>query len=224
MKMSSEDKMNRKEMEELLPDYAFGRLDNETAEIYAKHLEEYPDLLKEIADIKKVFSRVENMDFDSILERRTRNLSVKVNNRRTIRKPLLSGNAFLIRFGIPAAVVMAIMIAIFKGPVNIQNTEDNITFSQKLNSALIFDNIDEDSYSDYEYLSSTITESAENNQDLVGSQILNELYTNDLDEKQALLRVVNSNIVSPNIINDELEELSEEEFQLLLEEIKNVQI
>ena len=222
--MSSEDKMTRKEMEELLPDYAFGRMEKDSIEEYEKNLVEYPDLLKEIADIKKVFSRVEKMDFDSILDQRTRNLSVKVNNRRTITKPLLSGNAFLIRFAIPAVVVMAIMIAIFKGPVNKQNTEENITFSQKLNSALIFDNIDEDSYSDYEYLSSTIPESAENNKDLVGSQILNELYTNDSDEKQALLRVVNSNIVSPNLINDELEELSEEEFQLLLEEIKNVQI
>jgi hypothetical protein len=216
--------MNRNEMEELLPDYAFGRLEKEAAEVYTKHLEEYPDLQKEIADIQEVFSRVEKMDFDSILERRTRNLSVKVNNRRTIRKPLLSGNAFLIRFGIPAVVVMAIMIALFNGTGEKNYTDETKTFSQKLNSALNFDDIDEDSYSDYEYLGTTIPASNDNNQDLVGSQILNELYTDDLDEKKAMLKVVSMNITSSNVFLDELEELSEEEFQLLLEEIKNVQI
>jgi hypothetical protein len=216
--------MNRNEMEELLPDYAFGRLEKEATEVYAKHLEEYPDLQKEIADIQEVFSRVEKMDFDSILERRTRNLSVKVNNRRTIRKPLLSGNAFLIRFGIPAVVVMAIMIALFNGTGEKNYTDETKTFSQKLNSALNFDDIDEDSYSDYEYLGTTIPASNDNNQDLVGSQILNELYTDDLDEKKAMLKVVSMNITSSNVFLDELEELSEEEFQLLLEEIKNVQI
>jgi len=215
--------MTRKEMEELLPDFAFGRLDNETAEVYAKHLEEYPDLQKEIAEIQKVFSRVEKMDFDSILERRTRNLSVKVNNRRTVRKPILSGNAFLIRFGIPAAVVMAVMIALFNGPADKKITDETITFSQKLNTALNFDDVDEESFSDYDYLGSEVPETV-NNQDLVGSQILNELYTDDLDEKKAMLKAVNVNITSPNIFLDELEELSEDEFQLLLEEIKNVQI
>ncbi|MBS1536138.1 MAG: hypothetical protein JST20_00150 [Bacteroidetes bacterium] len=73
--------LTHKQVEEMLPDYAFGRLNAEDSIEFERSISVYPDLSQELQDIHSVFSKVEQMDFNSILENRTRNISVRVRER-----------------------------------------------------------------------------------------------------------------------------------------------
>ncbi|MBX3042121.1 MAG: hypothetical protein KIT33_11355 [Candidatus Kapabacteria bacterium] len=214
--------MNRNEMEELLPDYAFGRLPKEKENEFKENLENFPDLQQEIEEINLVFSKIDKMNFDDILESKTRNLSVKVNNRRMERMPALSGNAFLLRFAIPAAVVIFILITIFKTTTDNQET---LSFSQKLNSLMEFDDLDKESINDYDYYG-VYAESANNQStESVVNQIVSQLNYHDIEEKKYILNQVGATIVTPEYyMIDDFEFLSEDDFQNILEEIKNVKI
>ncbi|MCX7880316.1 MAG: hypothetical protein N2517_06620 [Ignavibacteria bacterium] len=91
-------KLTYKEIEELLPDYLFGRLGEEEKQVLEYSLSEYPDLQKEIEDVRKVFGRLEKMNIENYIERRTRNIPEKVNRKISQKKnfPLniLSNKAF----------------------------------------------------------------------------------------------------------------------------------
>jgi hypothetical protein len=73
--------LNKKEMEELLPDYLFGRLPSDEAEQFEESLPLYPDIQKELADARAVFDRVDKIDFSSVIENRAKNISYKVNEK-----------------------------------------------------------------------------------------------------------------------------------------------
>lgn len=69
---------NRNEMEERLPDYIFGRLPKDEVEIFEFSLMKYPDLVQEIEDVRKVFSKLERANIDAFLDKKTRNIPFKV--------------------------------------------------------------------------------------------------------------------------------------------------
>jgi hypothetical protein len=81
MKETQNNYLSYREMQELLPDYAFGRISEEDKIKFETTLPLYPDLEQEIKDVRAVFSRVEKMDFNAKVSSHTRNLSVKVNDR-----------------------------------------------------------------------------------------------------------------------------------------------
>lgn len=218
--------MTRKEMEELIADYAFGRLDKQTSEAYSKNLANYPDIAQEIEDTKKVFAKIESMDFNGIIDNRTRDLSVRVNQRRVLRKSNNS-TSFLIKFGVPAAIVMAIAITIFKGGVgNMPDTNDKSQsgFSQKLQNMVVIDGSVE-SILDYDYLSLSSPVYVAERSDVRVEELVDYLQTNDKDEKIQIYNQLSNLVPATDYqIYDDIDDMKEEEFQLLLTEIKNVQI
>lgn len=218
--------MTRKEMEELIADYAFGRLDKQTSEAYSKNLANYPDIAQEIEDTKKVFAKIESMDFNGIIDNRTRDLSVRVNQRRVLRKSNNS-TSFLIKFGVPAAIVMAIAITIIKGGVgNMPDTNDKSQsgFSQKLQNMVVIDGSVE-SILDYDYLSLSSPVYVAERSDVRVEELVDYLQTNDKDEKIQIYNQLSNLVPATDCqIYDDIDDMKEEEFQLLLTEIKNVQI
>ncbi len=71
----------REEVEGMLPDYVFGRLTDAETRIFEETIEFFPELRSEIDDARALFEKIENMDFPAEIDQRTRNLSVKVNER-----------------------------------------------------------------------------------------------------------------------------------------------
>jgi hypothetical protein len=219
--------MTRKEMEELIADYSFGRLDKETAEKYAQNLANYPDLAVEVEETRKVFSKIESMDFDAILDNRTRNLSAKVHQKRNFKRSNQSSTAFLIKFAVPAAVIMALAITVFKGGVGGDaNTTNEIPtgFRQQLQSSIVLDaNIE--SIVDYDYLSLSNPVFANYDNYLQVDELVDFLKTKDANEKSQIFNQISNLVPTTDYqIYDDIDDLKEDEIQLLLQEIKNVQI
>lgn len=72
---------DRHRLEELLPDYAFGRLSPEEAQAVEHELRSYPELVREVEELRAVFQRLEAMEYLRELERRSSILSVLVLDR-----------------------------------------------------------------------------------------------------------------------------------------------
>ncbi len=72
---------DRRRLEELLPDYAFGRLSSEEAREVERALSAYPELAAEVEELRAVFGRLDTMEYLQELERRSSLLSVLVLNR-----------------------------------------------------------------------------------------------------------------------------------------------
>ncbi len=218
--------MTRKEMEELIADYAFGRLDKETYEAYSKNLVNYPDIAQEIEDTKKVFAKIESMDFNGIIENRTRNLSVKVNQRR-ISKKSKNSTSFLIKFGVPAAIIMAIAITIFKGGVGDKsetNDESQTGFRQKLQNVVVVD-ANVESILDYDYLSLSSQIYVAESNDMQINELVDYILTDNKEEKIQIYNQISNMVPATDYqIYDDIDDLKEDEFQILLKEIENVQI
>lgn len=66
------------EMQDLMTDYAFGRLTEYESSIFESNLINYPEMKIEIIEIRKSFSKVNKEDLINHLENKTSNLSYKV--------------------------------------------------------------------------------------------------------------------------------------------------
>lgn len=65
-------------MQELLADYAFGRLGEEERAAFERSLPKYPQIEEELREVREVFSRVDRTEFVRHYDRKSRNLSVNV--------------------------------------------------------------------------------------------------------------------------------------------------
>ena len=103
----------RKEMEERLPDYIFGKLDEAEKNIFEKSLPEYPDLIIEISDVRQVFTKLEKIDFNKIAEVETRNLNERILSRLRIQdrnKPTYNyARSNVLRYLIPSIAAMLLI-------------------------------------------------------------------------------------------------------------------
>ncbi len=207
---------NKLELEQLLPDYVFGRLNSDEKIEFEKYVIDYPELLKEIEDVKSVFNKVEKMDFDKILDTKTRNLSVKVNNRLQYQKTK-SNNVFLYKYAIPVAFVIAIMI-IFVQSFNTKqkNINEEAKFSTKLNSIL-----NDYDYNNEEAEINTIIRSNEYNNDFSDIDLILE-YLNE--ENSDFKYEINDLLNYDNFFDNNFDNFTENELQEFLEDINNVKI
>lgn len=117
--------LTRKQLEEMLPDYAFGRLGTEDSLQFEQSIEAYPDLTKELRDIQGVFSKVEKMDFNAILDNRSRNLSVRVQQRLASKNSHSNSFSRLFRFVIPTAALAAMAYFVFTSDSSFFNSGNN---------------------------------------------------------------------------------------------------
>ncbi|MBL7997124.1 MAG: hypothetical protein JNL32_00670 [Candidatus Kapabacteria bacterium] len=69
------------EMQELLPDYCSGMLTGEENARFEQSLASYPDLHISVKELQHVFAVMDKESFVADIDRRTRNLSVRVNER-----------------------------------------------------------------------------------------------------------------------------------------------
>lgn len=112
MEANQNKKFSYKQMQENLPDFVFGRLSNEDSKIFERTLPDYPDLVEEVEQVRQVFQRVEDTDFNADIERKARNVSVKVRQKMDMKKSRLN-QGVMTRLVIPALSFAFIAVVAF---------------------------------------------------------------------------------------------------------------
>lgn len=105
-------------MRQNLPDYVFGRLSKSEKAEFERELPNYPELEKEVAEVRAVFAKAEKIDFDAVLGQRTRNLSIKIKERVRGRRSKVASSRAYYRFLIPVAGVIVVGFLVFTGGID----------------------------------------------------------------------------------------------------------
>jgi len=98
-----------KRLYELLPDYVFKKLSAEDIEFFEQNYHSFPEIQNEVVEGDKFFKRLESMDFDKVFKEHTRNISVRVQNKRT-KKSKFSSFVSVSRIVMPTMGVAAILL------------------------------------------------------------------------------------------------------------------
>lgn len=223
-------KLTRQEIEELLPDYIFGRLSPEECEIVESNLPNYPDLITEIDDVRKVFSRLERMDVERLVERKTRNIPVKINLQLAKKKSPLhyfSNKGFITAVAGIGVIIIALSLFFSKAPKNVDKSI-NLTMETKETPLISFDIPDTllpDNFESKDIFSPILDESFysfdENIAETI-SEIVDEEIIGMLD-KSTFSKISLGKISELEIIKN-LDKIEENDFQQILEELKDVKI
>ena len=228
--------LTRKEMEELLPDYIFKRLSKDETEAFEQNLPNFPDLVEEIEEVRKVFWKLEQMDIDGFLERKTRNIPVKVSNKLARKKSpleILSHKGFVTAVAGLGVIIIALSLFLSKGYRNEIKPDRNINGSVSemkierapLISPEIPDSVIETSSALYGFDFPVVDElaySMDNNvaEDL--TEIFNEDLVKLVDQKNISHLTFEKQTELELMKN--LDQIDENDFQQLIEELKNVKI
>lgn len=222
------EKIDLHRMEELLPDYVFGKLDNEEKALFEYNLQYYPEIKQEADDAKRVFQKFEQMDVDAFLNSKTKNTSVAV-HRKLEKRQSKFGKFAMAKYYLPIAAAIALIYVIYtKSDSNNSLSKQEIASHKTKEYVSVNDvNIIIDSTSSQIEIAET-TEVIINNNKGVFSDIIPDTETaNNLSDKllsqelakidaDELLITDNSNI---NLLSG-LEELDETQFQTFLKELK----
>lgn len=239
-------KFTYKEMQENLPDYCFGRLSEEDKAAFERTLPQYPDLREEVDEVGAVFQRVEEIDFDSIVGKKTKNLSVKVQNRLRAgegynRKMVL---AWRYIFPVAAMVLLAFVFMLNRGgesevktanKLEVKPAEFVMLTPAEVSTAVDASIADEDFAAEltqefaqlYENESEIplVEEIAENS-----TELIDEIYEDELAE--AIFEAeslpdeifIGSEAANMRRMLDDFDSLEEDDFQKILEEIDEIDI
>lgn len=236
----SNEKFTYTEMQEHLPDYIFGRLSPEECRRFEATLPDYPDLQEEVLEVRKVFRKLESMKLDNYVERKTKNIPVKVSTRLQQRKrPLafLSSRSF--QTAVAGAGLLIIIFSLIFIPKK-QNTFDTVPqksrnqFSEQRKDLEPLFKIE-----GMEELVSSLSKDVDFANQLSGgslgtfeslSQSPEIAVTLDSLMKETLISSINTNtqisidIISYSQLLDNLNNLDENDFIELIKEIENVNI
>lgn len=219
-----ETQYNRKEMEDRLPDYIFGRLGADEVEIFDRSVANFPDLAQEIKDTRAVFARMERIDINRISSERTRNLGPSVNSRLRQRSESKRSLGTSFRFAIPALALLTVAyVFIFRNDAT--TTEGNATFS-KSDAEAIIENVSSADDIDSVMLQCALPELVSGDlADLADEEGLSqeieysfiENIAENTDQSLSLL----SGDMTPTDLIDEMDDWTEDDFQEFLQEIQN---
>lgn len=103
-------KLTREQVEQLIPDYVLGRCSGEEKTLFEESIVGYPELQSEVSEAMSVFSALETMDVNSIIDQRVKNLSVNVNTElQKSKTPFLMRKGFG-RFALPLVGAVSALI------------------------------------------------------------------------------------------------------------------
>lgn len=208
--------ITEKQMQELLPDYLFGRLGEDEAQVFRENLPNFPQIEKELFDAQKVFNKVNEIDIDRIFGKPSINLSKNLDNsfKKSFKR---STNPVFLRYAIPFAAVIAVFMMfnnwLEKEDIkqkSIQNTE--ISNSNKGISEYTKEYFTENDLR--EILAEEKDAKPNSNPKAIETTLE---YTDDDDYPSSY----GDNSISESLIIAELNELDEEGFQYILNDLKN---
>ncbi len=189
------------EMIELITDYAFGRLSKNESLIFESNLKKFPELKYEIIEIRNAFSKVNKEKLLHELENKTANMPYLVKQKQYTLKGNLNLRKNILKLSLPILAVVGFFFVMRQ--IELKDIEKENKLPETLLSAeeanIIFDNIDVSYYDPYQ--NEFYIESGEEESDNVRSDIINNY----------------SNTTIYNYMN----EISETEFNELLDELDN---
>ena len=233
--MKEQKKLGLEEMQELFCDYAFNRLAKEDRILFEQNLVDFPEIQQELVEVGKVFNKVESIDFDKKISSHTRNLSVKVNEKLAGKSKLSRNSGFIKKYLVPSIGLVIITFVIFSGKFNLTN--DNVTENKSkspnienftgLTSAEVNSLFDDES--EILEVATNISDGLDPNaleQISYFADVLEESYNTDLNgfvntEELSDKGIYHLNSSTQYQIYEQLENMEEEEFQKLLEELEN---
>lgn len=207
--------LNKTQMEELLPDYLFGRLDNETANNFKMNLPNFPEIEKELNNASEVFRKIEDLDMKTAFDKKAINLSVQVNKRLYKRKSQSAKKSFF-GYAVPIAVMITLIIVFFN--TNKYKNIDNSTLITN-NSSKVIDS-PAISVNEIQQILEEDIEVSETNNNIKNESAIPNISINEEDEIEDQFDIFDYEI-SEYAIFEELENLDESEFQEILSDIKN---
>lgn len=224
---------NRREIEERLPDYIFERLDSAEKELFEISLQNFPDLIQEVENVQNVFSRLQSMDIDRLLDKKTKNIPVKVSQRLRERTNPLNFFAKPAFVSIVAGlgVVLLIVSLLFK-----RNNYNQTVKNETITGNIVTDKLSP-IYPQLDSLDILVRQSNDRVMDfpeLFADYFYYNSYNNDLDY---LEDIVNESLVDYVSIDDKsmtlpfdnsfyrnFEKLDENDFQQIIKELENVEL
>lgn len=218
------EKLDRNSIEEMMADYAFGRLSSNESQIFEASIKDHSDLLDELEEINKVFNRVDELDFNKVMKESSRNVSVKVLNKMNRPKEGLILNFLKLKNVIPTLGLVVISYILL---VNNQFDNQKTSYNSEINKTSIIEDsvivalgnnysgtdIPEESISFNELISQDINE-----------EILNDFemdFTDQIDEND-IEEFVGSSQYLP--LDEILEGLDEDDFQKVIEDMYDEKI
>lgn len=225
--MNEDQLLSKEEMEYLLIDYLNNKLDDNTKNLFEQNLYNYPELKLEILDLQQTLNKLSQVNYNEMFSKYTRNISVEVNNK--LEQNRLHNKSKYYKYLIPvmgtlAVILIALNINFTNNVTDIKQTKNNtiINLDAKEISVLLNEvNLD----NSFEL---TFNKSSESNIDILINSVSEEnleSFLNDYiditnEDQEKLFHSFSNEKVLKTTIN----ELTEEEYQKLLEEIKNVKI
>ncbi len=210
-------------LHEMLPDFVFNRLNSEDLIFFNKHIEDYPDLVEEINQVKEVFNKFDKMNFNNIINHKSRNLSVKVlENREKRLNYRYSSSQYLFKYLVPIALIISIGLYY---TFNVSNYM-SIVIDNKLSN--LSDSLNKEDFSNelLNYLNAT-----QSDNDAINT--ISDLYYDDIDD--SLSDIINTESFdnddeydnyynSSSFMISKLKDLDENEFQEVYKELQNANL
>lgn len=202
-------KMTYSEIERLIPDYVLDRLDAQTKFNFEASILEYKDLLQEVENAKETFELFDKFDLKATLKQESKNLGVKVQEKRynkNIKSPFLT---YLPKYVYPSVGLLVIIYFFFFSDMSIFNKKESqysiFTDNEVVESfeeTNVLDYLVESSYylSDFEFIN-------EEALDMIDFEDLDDAYHYDKFHYDEYLNTMN-----------------EEEFIIILKELKDEKI
>lgn len=214
-----------KEMQELLPDYVLKRLAPENRTAFERNLHKYPGLKEEAEDAKKLFERINKTDFDKVLSDKTKNMSYKVHKR--MQRETRKNPQFLTKFVFPSiGLVTVIVLLFFTADPSKLFKESEFAPESRAENFLTDDLLnDEEVLSIIENDTQLFVAAGPNDDFLENNELTEDIYKEEEIEIILNMNLSEESGYDENISSYEMMNyLSEEEFQEIYEEMKNVEL
>ncbi len=238
------EKISRKEIEALLPDYVFNNLGENEKTKFETAIIEYPDLEQEVEDGRELFNRIEQMDFDRILRKHTDYLPEKVVERLQNRNiPIYELQKKKGKWILPAGIAAAAILLLFVFTNRTENNEKKFingmensastiiqselcTFSE-LEMFMLSNELDNDEYFENEGSSYLLRDYFADNQmqnnyeseiDEIFYSTVEPNYTEYFENSAA---ISGSYDINQRIVIDNFAYINENDFQTIMENLNN---
>lgn len=225
-------KYNRHEMEERLPAYIFGELSELEKDIFDKSLADFPDIHDEIKQVRNTFVLLDKIDYDKLLFDKTKDIPSRV-ARQVAKNNTQKKLSFLpLRFLVPALITAGILFIVVKAgfmdnywndvkPKTYNQISKNSKIDDAVNDILMDDEVQNEiaQSSDYDNAQITIIEEGDFEQNI------ENYYQQFMFGVHSYTNTSNSpNVESYLTLNTNIENIDEEIFEQIIEEIKNANL
>lgn len=229
-------KWTRKELENNLPDYLFNKLSELDRAEFEKELPNYPDLIDEVELGRKVFNRIEKIDFDSILDQKTKNMSYNIQNRVSDKYSSKLFFNFSWRLVMPVVGLIAIAaVMYYTGDKNIEENKTASSFelkikAEEMNKLTAGDNSTAELLELYASADNIQAENSGSSDyiafDSVKEEVADELIAESIIESvtEKPGNLINDSYISQDDLIETLLNIDDTEFNKLLEEIENADL